>query len=178
MGWLIPLYGTGASKNRKRGKKREKEDKRFMWPDELAKFAFQTSTLPIIYFGVSTRLMTTDDLDELLRKIDAAATTPASQVRIIFQTRESANVLQIASGVHYTRLFLEENVFAAIHWGEPDITAEALSAGKPNFTACVCQQAQVGLPLIDWKTCTGSPSTRYPREGKEIVHHFRSRETC
>lgn len=160
--------------SRKRGKKREKEDKRFMWPDELAKFAFQTSTLPIIYFGVSTRLMTTDDLDELLRKIDAAATTPASQVRIIFQTREvgdktrvpyqSANVLQIASGVHYTRLFLEENVFAAIHWGEPDITAEALSAGKPvgvcgahslqNFTACVCQQAQVGLPLIDWKTCT------------------------
>ncbi|EEY62346.1 sterol 3-beta-glucosyltransferase, putative [Phytophthora infestans T30-4] len=64
--------------SRKRGKKREKEDKRFMWPDELAKFAFQTSTLPIIYFGVSTRLMTTDDLDELLRKIDAAATTPAS----------------------------------------------------------------------------------------------------
>ncbi|KAG2968990.1 hypothetical protein PC118_g17686 [Phytophthora cactorum] len=101
----------------------------------------RTSTPPIIYFGVSTRSMTTDDLDELLRKIDTAAATPENHVRIIFQTREvgdkkrdpyqSANVLQIPSDLNYTRLFQEQNVVAAIHWGEPDITAEALSAGKP-----------------------------------------------
>ncbi|KAG2846254.1 hypothetical protein PC119_g18163 [Phytophthora cactorum] len=166
--------GTSDGLSRSKHKKREKESKRFKWPSELAHFAFQTSTPPIIYFGVSTRSMTTDDLDELLRKIDTAAATPENHVRIIFQTREvgdkkrdpyqSANVLQIPSDLNYTRLFQEQNVVAAIHWGEPDITAEALSAGKPvgmcgthslqHFMACVCEQAQVGLPLIDWETCT------------------------
>ncbi|KAG6954892.1 hypothetical protein JG687_00011541 [Phytophthora cactorum] len=164
--------GTSDGLSRSKHKKREKESKRFKWPSELAHFAFQTSTPPIIYFGVSTRSMTTDDLDELLRKIDTAAATPENHVRIIFQTREvgdkkrdpyqSANVLQIPSDLNYTRLFQEQNVVAAIHWGEPDITAEALSAGKPvgmcgthslqHFMACVCEQAQVGLPLIDWET--------------------------
>ncbi|ETP38849.1 hypothetical protein F442_13653 [Phytophthora nicotianae P10297] len=166
--------GNTDGLNRKLRKKRDKENKKFKWPEELAKFAFQTSTPSIIYFGVSTRLMTTDDLDELLTKIDTAATTLDSQVRIIFQTREvgdkkrasyqSVNVLQIPSDLHYARIFQEQNVVAAIHWGEPDITAEALSTGKPvgicgthslqYFMACVCEQAQVGLPLIDWKTCT------------------------
>ncbi|KAF1789603.1 Glycosyltransferase family 28, N-terminal domain [Phytophthora cactorum] len=118
--------------------------------------------------------MTRDDLDKLLQNIDAAAAAPEQKVRIIFQTREigdkkrapyqSANVFQVPSDLEYARFFHERNVVAAIHWGEPDITAEALSAGKPvgicgthslqHFMACVCEQAQVGMPLIDWKTCT------------------------
>ncbi|EEY54623.1 uncharacterized protein PITG_20048 [Phytophthora infestans T30-4] len=118
--------------------------------------------------------MERDDLDKLLQNIDAAVSALEQKVRIIFQTREigdktrapyqSANVLQIRSDLEYARLFKGKNVAAAIHWGEPDVTAEALSAGKPvgicgthtlhHFMACVCEQAQVGLPLIDWKTCT------------------------
>ncbi|KAG7382211.1 hypothetical protein PHYPSEUDO_005139 [Phytophthora pseudosyringae] len=166
--------GPSDGLSRRKRKKREKESKRFTWPNELAQFAFQTATPPVIYFGVSTRTMATNDLDELLRKLDAAATTPEHQVRIIFQTREvgdktrapyqSANVLQIPSELSYARLFQEQAVTAVVHWGESDITAEGLSAGKPmgicgthsvqHFMASVSEEAQVGLPLIDWKTCT------------------------
>ncbi|OWZ16746.1 LOW QUALITY PROTEIN: hypothetical protein PHMEG_0009411 [Phytophthora megakarya] len=194
---------------RRKRKKREQESKRFKWPTEIIDFAFQTPSPPVIYFGVSTRSMTTDNLDELLRKLDTAASmnikyvpviyfgvstrsmttdnldellrkldTAASvdehQVRIIFQTREvgdkkrphhqSAHVLQIASDIPYARIFREQAVAATIHWGEPDITSEGLSTGKPvgicgthslqQFVACVCEQAQVGIPLIDWRTTT------------------------
>ncbi|KAG7382203.1 hypothetical protein PHYPSEUDO_005131 [Phytophthora pseudosyringae] len=166
--------GTTDGLSRRKQKKREKEFSRFKWPSEVIEFAFQPSAPPVIYFGVSTRTMARDDLDDLLRTIDAAAATPENQVRIIFQTREvgdkkrtpyqSANVLQISSDLPYARLFREQAVAAVVHWGETDITAEALSAGKPmgicgthslqHFMACVCEQTQVGLPLIDWKTCT------------------------
>ncbi|RAW32246.1 Sterol 3-beta-glucosyltransferase [Phytophthora cactorum] len=166
--------GTSDGLSRSKRKKREKEGVRLKWPSELAAFACQTPSPPVIYFGVSTRAMTRDDLDKLLQNIDAAAAAPEQKVRIIFQTREigdkkrapyqSANVFQVPSDLEYARFFHERNVVAAIHWGEPDITAEALSAGKPvgicgthslqHFMACVCEQAQVGMPLIDWKTCT------------------------
>ncbi|KAH7465802.1 Sterol 3-beta-glucosyltransferase UGT80A2 [Phytophthora ramorum] len=164
---------TGAGLSRRKRKKREEEYKRFRWPATLTEFAFQSATSPVIYFGVSTRTMTPNDLDELVRKVDAAASKD-HQVHIIFQTREagdeqralyqSANVLQIASDLPYARLVQEQAVAATIHWGEPDIVAVGLSAGKPvaicgthasqHFMACVCEQAQVGLPFIDWKTCT------------------------
>ncbi|ETO69583.1 hypothetical protein F441_13726 [Phytophthora nicotianae CJ01A1] len=168
------MLGNTDGLSRSKRKKREKEGNRFKWPSQLAEFAFETPSPPVIYFGVSTRAMARDDLDELLQNIDAAATTSEHRVRIIFQTREvgdksrapyrSASVLQVLSDLEYARFFQEPNVVAAIHWGEPDITAEALSAGKPvgicgthslqHFMACVCEHAQVGLPLIDWKTCT------------------------
>ncbi|GMF13905.1 unnamed protein product [Phytophthora lilii] len=166
--------GLADGLSRRKRKKREKENKRFKWPSELTEFAFQTLSPPVIYFGVSTRTMLSGDLDELLRKVDAAAATPEHRVRIIFQTREvsgkqrepyqSANVLQIPSDLPYSRLFREQAIVAEIHWGEPDITAEALSTGKPvgvcgphslqSLMACVCEHAQVGLPLIDWRACT------------------------
>ncbi|KAG6970322.1 hypothetical protein JG688_00004909 [Phytophthora aleatoria] len=166
--------GTSDGLSRSKRKKREKEGIRLKWPSELAAFACQTPSPPVIYFGVSTRSMTRDDLDKLLQNIDAAAAAPEQKVRIIFQTREigdkkrapyqSANVFQVPSDLEYARFFHERNVVAAIHWGEPDITAEALSTGKPvgicgthslqHFMACVCEQARVGMPLIDWKTCT------------------------
>jgi sterol 3beta-glucosyltransferase len=165
---------TGVGLSRRRRKKHEKESKRFKWPHALSEFAFQTPTPPLVFFGVSIRGMRNDDLDELLGKIDTAAAAPDHQVRIIFQTREvgdkkriphqSANVFQVASDLPYARLFREQAVAAAIHWGESDITAESLSAGKPtaicgthsiqHFMASVCQQAQLGLPLIDWAVCT------------------------
>ncbi|KAL3671186.1 hypothetical protein V7S43_004366 [Phytophthora oleae] len=165
--------------SRRKRTKREKENKRFKWPTQLAEFAFQAPSPPVIYFGVSTRTMTNAHLDELLRNIDAAAASPDCQVRIIFQTREvgdkkripfhSANVFQILNDIPYSRLFREQAVVAVVHWGEPNITAEALSAGKPvavcgthssqHFMASVCEQAQVGLPLIDWKTSTAGTLT-------------------
>ncbi|KAG1712275.1 hypothetical protein DVH05_000025 [Phytophthora capsici] len=166
--------GSCEGLSRKKRKKREKENKRFKWPTQLVEFAFQTPSPPVIYFGVSTRIMTTAQLDELLRIIDAAASSPDCQVRIIFQTREvgdrkripfhSDNVFQIPNDLPYSRLFREQAVVAVIHWGEPNITAEALSAGKPvgvcgthssqHFMASVCKQAEVGTSFIDWKTCT------------------------
>ncbi|KAF4032774.1 Glycosyltransferase family 28 N-terminal domain [Phytophthora infestans] len=169
----VTLGSTDGLSRRKRAK-REKEGNRFKWPSQLAEVVFKTPSPPVIYFGVSTRAMERDDLDKLLQNIDAAVSALEQKVRIIFQTREigdktrapyqSANVLQIRSDLEYARLFKGKNVAAAIHWGEPDVTAEALSAGKPvgicgthtlhHFMACVCEQAQVGLPLIDWKTCT------------------------
>lgn len=167
----MTLYINAGLSRRKR-KKREKEIKRFKWSSSLTEFAFQTSTPPVIYFGVSTRAMPFGALDELLQKVEAAASR--QQVRIIFQTREvgdkqralfqSANVLEIASDLPYARLFQEEAVVGVIHWGEPDVVAESLSAGKPigicgahsyqRLIACLCEQAHVGLPLIDWNTCT------------------------
>ncbi|EGZ07163.1 hypothetical protein PHYSODRAFT_530029 [Phytophthora sojae] len=167
----VTLYINAGLSRRKR-KKREKEIKRFKWSSSLTEFAFQTSTPPVIYFGVSTRAMPFGALDELLQKVEAAASR--QQVRIIFQTREvgdkqralfqSANVLEIASDLPYARLFQEEAVVGVIHWGEPDVVAESLSAGKPigicgahsyqRLIACLCEQAHVGLPLIDWNTCT------------------------
>ncbi|EGZ07098.1 hypothetical protein PHYSODRAFT_448583, partial [Phytophthora sojae] len=116
--------------------------------------------------------MSSGTLDELLQKVDAAAAK--QQVRIVFQTREvgnkqralyqSENVLEIPSDLPYARLFQEQAVAGVIHWGEPDIVAESLSAGKPigmcgthscqQFMANVCDRAQVSLPLIDWRTCT------------------------
>ncbi|KAJ8544291.1 hypothetical protein ON010_g11977 [Phytophthora cinnamomi] len=164
--------GSNAGLNRKKRKKREKERKRFKWPSALTEFAFQMPTPPVIYFGVSTRTMSPGMLKELLRKVDAAASE--QQVRIVFQTREvgdreralyqSENVLEIASDLPYARIFQEQAVAGVIHWGESDIIAESLSAGKPigicgvhsyqHFVARLCEQAHVGLPLIDWKTCT------------------------
>ncbi|KAE8908575.1 Sterol 3-beta-glucosyltransferase [Phytophthora fragariae] len=164
--------GINAGLSRRNRKKREKENKRFKWPSALTEFAFQTSTPPVIYFGVSTRTMSPGILDELLQKVDAAASD--QRVRIVFQTREvgdkqralnqSANVLEIASNLPYARLFQEPIVAGVIHWGEPDIIAESLSVGKPigvcgthpcqQFMASVCERAQVGLPLIDCRTCT------------------------
>ncbi|GMF13913.1 unnamed protein product [Phytophthora lilii] len=165
---------VGAGLSRRKCRKREKESKRFKWPTALVEFAFQTPTPPVIYFGVSTRSMSPGDLDGLLQKIDAAAATPKHEVRVIFQTREvgdkqrklyqSAHVFQVASDLPYARLFQQQQVAATVHWGEPDILAEGLSAGKPvgicgthslqHFMAGVCEQAHVGLPLIDWKICT------------------------
>ncbi|KAE9043522.1 Sterol 3-beta-glucosyltransferase [Phytophthora rubi] len=164
--------GINAGLSRRKRKKREKENKRFKWPNALTEFAFQKSTPPVIYFGVSTRTMSHDILDELLRKVDAAASD--QRVRIVFQTREvgdkqralyqSANVLEIASDLPYARIFQEQAVVGVIHWGEPDIIAESLSVGKPigicgthsyqHFAAYLCEQVHVGLPLIDWNTCT------------------------
>ncbi|KAL4114886.1 hypothetical protein PRIC2_014339 [Phytophthora ramorum] len=166
--------GPTAGLSRRKGKKREKEINHFKWPRTLTEFAFQTPALPVIYFGVSTRTMLCHELDELLQKIDAAAAALEHQVHIIFQTREvsgkhrelyeSVNVLQIPSDLPYARLFQEPAVVATIHWGEPDIIAEGLSAGKPagicgthssqHFMSCVCEQARVGLPLIDWRACS------------------------
>ncbi|KAG6578255.1 Sterol 3-beta-glucosyltransferase [Phytophthora cinnamomi] len=168
------MLGSSAGLSRRKRKKREKESKRFKWPSALTEFAFQMPTPPVIYFGVSTRTMSPGMLDELLRKVDSAAATPAQQVRIVFQTREvgdkqrtlfkSANVLEIASDLPYARLFQEQAVVGAIHWGEPDIIAESLSAGKPTgvcgthscqqFMASVCGRSQASLSLIDWRTCT------------------------
>eukprot|EP00644_Phytophthora_capsici_P014625 jgi/Phyca11/573641/estExt2_Genewise1.C_PHYCAscaffold_540249 len=68
--------GSCEGLSRKKRKKREKENKRFKWPTQLVEFAFQTPSPPVIYFGVSTRIMTTAQLDELLRIIDAAASSP------------------------------------------------------------------------------------------------------
>ncbi|KAG7398593.1 hypothetical protein PHYBOEH_010748 [Phytophthora boehmeriae] len=116
--------------------------------------------------------MTTGELSELLQKLDLASSDPKHEVRIIFQTREvsdekrkphkSTNVFEIDSSIPYARLF--QKVAAVIHWGEPDVLAEALAAGKPvgtcgihssqQFWASVCEQAQVGLPLINWRKCT------------------------
>ncbi|KAE9177384.1 hypothetical protein PF002_g28353, partial [Phytophthora fragariae] len=166
--------GINAGLSRRKRKKREKENKRFKWPNALTEFAFQTSAPPVIYFGVSTRTMSPGILDELLRKVDAASD---QRVLIIFHTREvgdkqralyqSANVLEIASDLPYARLFQEPTVAGVIHSGEPNIIAESLSVGKPigvcgthssqQFMASVCERAQVGLPLIDWRTCTVEP---------------------
>ncbi|GMF42527.1 unnamed protein product [Phytophthora fragariaefolia] len=163
--------GTYTGLSRRKRKQREKENRRFKWPSALSKFAFQASTPPIIYFGVSARTMSSVDLDELLRKVDAAAAFPDLQIRILFQSREvgdkqriryqSANVLEIPSDIPYAKIFQEEAVAGVIHWGEPDIVAESLSAGKPvgicgthshqQFMASVCEQAEVGLPRIDLK---------------------------
>ncbi|GMF36558.1 unnamed protein product [Phytophthora fragariaefolia] len=156
--------------------RREKETRRFKWPVALTEFMCREPIPLVIYFGVSTRAMLSDDLSELLRKVDAAAAVAPSdlQIRIVFQTREvgdkqrtlyhSTNVLEIPSDLPYARLFQEEAVVGVIHWGEPDVTAESLSAGKPTvicgthsyqqFMASVCERAQVGLPVIDWRTCT------------------------
>ncbi|RLN85086.1 hypothetical protein BBJ28_00001107 [Nothophytophthora sp. Chile5] len=166
--------GDGDGFSKKNRKKRERESKRYQWPKALAEFAFGSPNVPVIYFGVSTRNVTPSELDELLRKVDAAvaANQQEQQMRIIFQTREvgdeqrvpyrSACVYQIASDLPYARLLRE--VTAAIHWGEADISAEALAAGRPVsvcgshpsqlFVAHLCERAQVGLPPINCKSCT------------------------
>ncbi|KAG3004572.1 Sterol 3-beta-glucosyltransferase [Phytophthora cactorum] len=140
-------------------------------PDESADVVEPSTTAE---WEACSRVQKAQETDLSVPVMNICLATIENHVRIIFQTREvgdkkrdpyqSANVLQIPSDLNYTRLFQEQNVVAAIHWGEPDITAEALSAGKPvgmcgthslqHFMACVCEQAQVGLPLIDWETCT------------------------
>jgi sterol 3beta-glucosyltransferase len=139
-------------------------------PRALAEFAFSKSSPPVIYFGVSTRDLGFGVFEDLVRKIDLAA--QQLRVRVIVQARElgstarslyrSEAVYQVDSELPYAQLFPE--VAATIHWGEADVLAEGLMAGKPVavcgshppqlFTARLCQRAGVGIPPIDPTTCT------------------------
>ncbi|RLN74941.1 hypothetical protein BBJ28_00021392 [Nothophytophthora sp. Chile5] len=142
----------------------------YQWPRDLNEFVSSACGQPVIYFGVCTQAMAFGELEDLVRKVDAAA--QKLSVRVVFQTRElragqcapyrSNNVHLVASDMPYTQIF--PKVTATTHWGEPDILAEGLGAGKPvavcgsspsqHFAAHVCERARVGIPLIDPTTCT------------------------
>ncbi|KAG7384864.1 hypothetical protein PHYPSEUDO_002179 [Phytophthora pseudosyringae] len=131
---------------------------------------FLRTNVPVIYFGVSTRALPFGAFEDLVRKIDLAA--QRLHVRVIVQARElgstarspyrSEFVYQVATELPYAQLI--PRVAATIHWGESDIMAEGLMAGKPVavcgshpsqlFVARLCQRGGVGIPLIDPTTCT------------------------
>ncbi|GMF56802.1 unnamed protein product [Phytophthora fragariaefolia] len=136
-------------------------------PPELTEFAFSDSSPPVIYFGVSARNLVAGELENLVRKIDQAA--QHLRVRVIVQAQghraapyQSNFVYVVDTEVPYAQLF--PGVAATIHWGEPDILAEGLAAGKPVavcgshpsqlFSARVCQRIGVGITPIDAATCT------------------------
>ncbi|KAL4116411.1 hypothetical protein PRIC2_011865 [Phytophthora ramorum] len=139
-------------------------------PQALTQFAFSSSSPPVIYFGVSTRTFVFGEFEDLLQKIDRAA--QQLRVRVIVQARDvgdaarspyrSASVYLVDAEVPYDQLFA--GVAATIHWGEPDVLAEGLMAGKPVavcgshpsqlFAAHLCQRVGVGIPPINASTCT------------------------
>ncbi|KAH7465751.1 Sterol 3-beta-glucosyltransferase UGT80B1 [Phytophthora ramorum] len=139
-------------------------------PQALTQFAFSSSSPPVIYFGVSTRTFVFGEFEDLLQKIDRAA--QQLRVRVIVQARDvgdaarspyrSASVYLVDAEVPYDQLFA--GVAATIHWGEPDVLAEGLMAGKPMavcgshpsqlFAAHLCQRVGVGIPPINASTCT------------------------
>ncbi|GMF24938.1 unnamed protein product [Phytophthora lilii] len=135
-------------------------------PHALSQFAFSSSSSPpAIYFGVATRHLAFGAFEDLVRKINLAA--QQLRVRVIVQARDSdgatcspyrsESVYLIEAVVPYAQLF--PHVAATIHWGEPDILAEGLMAGKPvavcgshpsqHFTAHLCQRLGVGIAPID-----------------------------
>ncbi|KAG6944926.1 hypothetical protein JG688_00016833, partial [Phytophthora aleatoria] len=137
-------------------------------PRALTEFAFSSPNVPVIYFGVSTRDLPFEE--DLVRKIDLAAQQLC--VRVIVQAQElgstarslyrSEFVYLVDEDLPYAQLF--PRVVATIHWGEPDVLAEGLMAGKPVavcgshpsqiFTSRLCQRLGVGIPAIDPTTCT------------------------
>ncbi|KAL4116410.1 hypothetical protein PRIC2_011864 [Phytophthora ramorum] len=139
-------------------------------PQALTQFAFSSSSPPVIYFGVSTRTFVFGEFEDLLQKIDRVA--QQLRVRVIVQARDvgdaarspyrSASVYLVDAEVPYDQLFA--GVAATIHWGEPDVLAEGLMAGKPVavcgshpsqlFAAHLCQRVGVGIPPINASTCT------------------------
>ncbi|KAI9991152.1 hypothetical protein PInf_018784 [Phytophthora infestans] len=139
-------------------------------PQALTKFAFSNKDTPVIYFGVDTRDLLFGTLEDLVRKIDLAAQQLC--IRVVVQAREqhqaarslyrSDFVYLLGTDLPYAQLF--PRVAATIHWGEPDVLAEGLMAGKPVavcgshpsqlFTARLCERLGVGIPPIDPTTCT------------------------
>eukprot|EP00644_Phytophthora_capsici_P014570 jgi/Phyca11/510145/fgenesh2_kg.PHYCAscaffold_54_\ len=135
-------------------------------PEPLIEFAFSRTDVPVIYFGVSACSLSAGVFDNLVKKIAFAA--QQLRVRVIVQTREaslsrrSQYVYTVGLDVPYAQLF--SRVSATIHWGDADILAEGLAAGKPVavcgshpsqlFAARVCQRAGVGIAPIDHTACT------------------------
>nr|KAE8924278.1 Sterol 3-beta-glucosyltransferase [Phytophthora fragariae] len=137
-------------------------------PQALTEFAFSKSSLPVVYFGVSAQNLAVGEFEGLVRKVDQAA--QHSHVRVIIQARDAAafaphrssSVYMVGTDIPYAQLF--PGVAATVHWGEPDVLAEGLMAGKPVavcgshlsqlFTARLCQCVGVGIAAIDPKTCT------------------------
>ncbi|KAK1948472.1 Sterol 3-beta-glucosyltransferase UGT80A2 [Phytophthora citrophthora] len=128
--------------------------------------AFLRTDIPVFYFGVPTRALSVGAFENLLKKIDQAA--QQLRVRVIVQTDEgpssnrSKNIYLVGPDVPYVQLF--SSVSATIHWGDADILAEGLAAGKPVavcgsrpaqlFAARLCQRIGVGISPIDPTTCT------------------------
>ncbi|KUF87055.1 hypothetical protein AM588_10001368 [Phytophthora nicotianae] len=139
-------------------------------PRALTEFASSSSNEPVIYFGVSTRDLPFGAFEDLVRKIELAA--QQLRMRIIVQDQEvgstarspyrSEFVYLVDTDLPYAQLFA--HVTATIHWGEPDVLAEGLMAGKPAavcgshpsqlFIARLCQRVGVGIAPIDPTTCT------------------------
>ncbi|ETN20760.1 hypothetical protein PPTG_03688 [Phytophthora nicotianae INRA-310] len=139
-------------------------------PRALTEFASSSSNEPVIYFGVSTRDLPFGAFEDLVRKIELAA--QQLRMRIIVQDQEvgstarspyrSEFVYLVDTDLPYAQLFA--HVTATIHWGEPDVLAEGLMAGKPVavcgshpsqlFIARLCQRVGVGIAPIDPTTCT------------------------
>ncbi|KAL3671130.1 hypothetical protein V7S43_004312 [Phytophthora oleae] len=135
-------------------------------PEPLTEFAFSRKDMPVIYFGVSTRALSVGVFEDLVKKIDLAA--QQLRVRVIVQTREASSsnrseyVYLVGPDVPFAQLF--SRVSATIHWGDADILAEGLAAGKPVavcgshpsqlFAARICQRIGVGISPIDPTTCT------------------------
>ncbi|KAK1942110.1 Sterol 3-beta-glucosyltransferase UGT80B1 [Phytophthora citrophthora] len=135
-------------------------------PEPLLEFALSRTDMPVIYFGVPTHTLSAIAFEDLVKKIDLAAQQLC--VRVIVQAREVSSpkrsefVYLVGSDVPYAKLF--SHVSATIHWGDGDILAEGLAAGKPVavcgshpsqlFAARVCQRAGVGIAPIDPTTCS------------------------
>ncbi|RLN62854.1 hypothetical protein BBP00_00004492 [Phytophthora kernoviae] len=145
-------------------------------PRALTYFAVALSDVPVIYFGLSTRIMASGEVEDMLRKVDITA--QQLQIRVIVQilTGDSAAcsptgsdwIYHAESDIPYAQIF--PYVAATIHWGEADVLAEGLKSGKPVavcgfhpfqlFTARMSERSGVGIPLINPAICTVKSLTR------------------
>ncbi|DBA00178.1 TPA: hypothetical protein N0F65_007803 [Lagenidium giganteum] len=134
------------------------------FPRSLVDFTLQTGN-PVIYFGLSTFMVTPDQVHELMQRVDEAA--QIASVQVIFRKCDqhesyvtfyhSDNVYEVASEVPFAAIL--RKVVATVNCGDAYVVSETLRAGKPLcavprvstqwFWSTYAVKAGVALPPID-----------------------------